>query len=249
MDSDDSMKDEVIARLLRANKELEAFIYSASHDLKGPLASSRGLTGLALSSQSVPEKNEYLEMVDTTLEKLDNILVGLHDVALIRHGKPVLEKINIENILLDLLNNFKGYPNFNQVKFIIRNEFNNEFFSDEIIVQTILRNIIENGIKYAKHGMSDSYVKVLIRESGSGVLLEISDNGIGIPGEFHDKVFDSFFRASDTSSGSGLGLYIVKNAVDKLNGKIEISESEERDGTLFHLYLPSNASQVALNLF
>jgi signal transduction histidine kinase len=231
-------------QLAHSNKELEAFIYNAAHDLKGPLAASKGLVHLALSSKDPKEVNQYLDLIGSSLEKLDQILMALHEVALIRHGKPDFKKLDLENILFTLLSNFKGYPNFDNIKFILRNETSKEFFSDEILIQTALRNIIENGIKYAKPGSSDSFVKILIKESEAGILIEVSDNGIGIPDKFHDKVFDSFFRATQISSGSGLGLYIVKNAIDKLNGKISIFKSEENQGTLFHLLLPNNSLKI-----
>lgn len=249
MDTLKIKNDTAADRLIRSNKELEAFIYNASHDLKGPLASSKGLVKLALDSKDPSEIKEYLHLIETSLEKLDNILIALHEVALIRHGQYVLTNINPETVLLNVIKSFKGYPNFNNVKFIIRNEFNNEFTSDEILMQTILRNIIENGIKYARPEASDSYVKILIKKFNCGILLEISDNGIGIPEKYHTKIFDSFFRAAQISSGSGLGLYIVKNAVEKLNGKIEIRKTEAGNGTLFHLFLPCNSDQASLTLF
>jgi signal transduction histidine kinase len=164
----------------------------------------------------------------------------LHEVALIRHGKSVLKKIDLEKMVLTVLVNFKCYPNFNNIKFIIRNEMSKDFYSDEILIQTILRNIIENGIKYAKPGANDSYVKILIKETDANAFIEVADNGIGIPEKFKEKVFDSFFRATEVSSGSGLGLYIVKNAVEKLNGKISILKSEIDIGTSFNLILPNN---------
>jgi signal transduction histidine kinase len=226
--------------LVHSTKELEAFIYNASHDLKGPVAASQGLVHLAMESKDPKEVKEYLDLIRLSMEKLDQILLGLHEVALIRHGKPELTKINLENTLYTLLNNFKGYPNFQNIKFIIRNEARRDFFSDEILIQSILRNIIENGIKYAKPGASDSYVKILITEAETGIRIEIADNGIGISEQFHEKIFDSFFRATGISSGSGLGLYIVKNAMDKLKGKIEIFSSKESSGTLFHLFFPNS---------
>jgi two-component system, sensor histidine kinase and response regulator len=235
-------------QIINSNKELEAFIYNASHDLKGPLASSKGLVDLALGSNDPDEIREYLELINTSLGKLDSILVALHEVALIRHGKPFFKKLELPDILSELLNNFKGYPNFKNVKFNIINEFNSDFYSDEILIQVIMRNLIENGIKYAKPGIPDSFVNILMKESADGLLIEISDNGIGIPNEHHEKIFDSFFRASEISSGSGLGLYIVKNAIGKLNGNITIGRSEINNGTLFQLFLPCNLSTMALKL-
>lgn len=230
--------NETTKHLVNSNKELEAFVYNASHDLKGPLAAAKGLVDHARTSTNPEEIKDYLEMVQTSLNKLDNILTALSEVALIRNGKLHFKKIDLEITLNNLLNNFKGYSNFNNLKFIIRNEIRSDFYSDEILIQSILRNLIENGIKYAKPGAKDSFMKFVLKESGNGIQIQISDNGIGIPQKFHNKVFDSFFRATDCSSGSGLGLFIVKNAIDNLGGSIEIYNSKENSGTLFHLFLP-----------
>jgi signal transduction histidine kinase len=224
--------------LLHSNKELEAFIYSASHDLKGPLAASKGLVDLALSSPDPKEIKDYLDLIGRSLDKLDDLLATLHEVALIRQGQLVIKKVNLESILITLLNNFKAYPKFGNIKFIIRNEVNKEFYSDEIAIQTILRNIIENAIKYINPEAEDPFIKILVRDVESGVLIDVMDNGIGILKKFHNKVFDSFFRATNIASGSGLGLYIVKNAINKLDGKIEIIKSESNQGTHFQLFLP-----------
>jgi signal transduction histidine kinase len=236
--------NEEAEQLMNSNKELEAFIYNASHDLKGPLAASKGLVELACVSSDPNEITEYLGMIRESLNKLDNILVELHEVALIRNGKLIVKKIDPEMTLVTLLNNFKGYPNFSNVKFVIKNEIIRNFYSDEVLMQTIFRNIIENGIKYARPGANDSFVKVTLKEALNGIMVEISDNGIGIPEKFQAKVFDSFFRGTHASSGSGLGLFIVKSATTKLGGTIEISRSNENEGTLFHLFLPSVSLSV-----
>lgn len=225
-------------QLANSNKELEAFIYNASHDLKGPLAASKGLVDLAKTSNDPEEIKDYLSMIQTSLDKLDHILGTLHEVALIRNGQLVFKKIDLEIALISLLNNFKGYPNFDNIKFIVRNEMKKDFYSDEILIQTILRNLIENAIKYSIPEAKNSYVKISFRESETGINIELADNGIGIPEKFHNKVFESFFRATAASSGSGLGLFIVKNALSKLGGSIEINNSKELNGAVFHLFLP-----------
>jgi signal transduction histidine kinase len=227
-------------KLIEINKELESFIYRASHDLKGPLSSSRGLINLALNAKDTEDILKFLSMIATSLDKLDNILVDLHELTIIRQGTIRIKEIEIVDIINDLLGNFKGYENYNRIKFSIDNKLTSGFHTDEILIKTIMRNVLENAIKYSRANLQDSFVNVLIKEEGSYHLIKVTDNGIGILPEFQNKVFDVFIRANDVTKGSGLGLYIAKNAITKLAGKIEIESSNVNQGTTMNLFFPKN---------
>ena len=231
---------EKTAELLTANKELEAFIYKASHDLKGPLISSASLVQLARDEKNPEEIKTYLNYIQQSLGKLDSILVSLHEVALIRQGKIVLKKIDAESLIRNLITNFKGAENFEKMDFQIKSEIKKDFVTDELLFQTILRNMIENAIKYSRRDIEKPFMKIELTESGGMNLLKISDNGIGIAKEYRSKVFEVFFRATHESKGSGLGLYIVKSAISKLGGKVEINETENNMGISFLLFFPQN---------
>jgi signal transduction histidine kinase len=225
-------------KLKEINKELESFIYKASHDLKGPLSSSKGLIGLALNSKSEEEVNQYLGMIAVSLDKLDGILLDLQELAFIRQGKVVIRKTDIVNTINNVITNFRGYDNYNKIKFSVHNELTSEFYTDEILIQAILRNVLENSVKYSQRGIRDPFIDISLKQDGIYNLIQVKDNGIGISPEFHTKIFDVFFRANDITKGSGLGLYIVKNAVNKLNGKVEIAESKPQEGTTLNLFFP-----------
>ena len=226
-------------KLTEINEELESFIYRASHDLKGPLASSRGLVNLALETGTYSGIHEYLKLVDSALGKLDNILINLQEITFIRQGELVIKGFDIVQIINESIANFNHYENFEKIKFSIDNQLTKLFYTDEILMQTILRNMLENSVKYSKRN-NESYVKIHIKEEGNFNVIEIADNGIGISPEFHNKIFDVFFRANDVNKGSGLGLYIVKNAINKLKGRVELITSKPKVGTLFKLYFPSS---------
>jgi len=224
--------------LKEANNELEAFIYKAAHDLKGPLTSSRGLINLAMDAKNSDDVGQYIGMIKTSLDKLDNILLSLHEVAIIRQGNVLLKKIDIENNLKDIVNSFKGYNNFDRIKINIDSKLTRPFHTDKLLIQTIFRNIIENAIKYSRMNIETPYINIFIEEEGMYNVIRVKDNGIGISAEHHSKVFDVFFRATEMSKGTGLGLYIVKNAINKLEGKIEIATSKLHEGTTFNLFFP-----------
>jgi two-component system, sensor histidine kinase len=230
--------NQMTEQLIQSHKELEAFIYKASHDLKGPLSTTKGLLYLAKQEEQKKEQFKYLGLIENSLDKLDNVLMSLHEITIIRKGKVVLTKIDVTATLQSLISGFENYPIFHKIKISINNQLTSDFYSDEILLQTILRNLLENAIKYSRENISDPFVNITLKQEGNFTIIRISDNGIGIPSQYHTKIFDSFFRATELSKGSGLGLYIVKNALQKLNGSIEIESSESRKGTTFSLFFP-----------
>jgi signal transduction histidine kinase len=126
-----------------------------------------------------------------------------------------------------------------RVKPIVEIAPNIEFYSDPSRINILLSNLISNAIKYQRTEPElESFFKVQIESSGSGVLITVSDNGKGIGEEYLNQIFEMFFRASEDSYGSGLGLYITKQVVEKLGGKITVN-SKIKEGTTFTVFLPS----------
>src|SRR5690606_22991173 len=99
-------------------------------------------------------------------------------------------------------------------------------------------NLMSNAIKYHSLEQPDPFLKIRISTSERGAKIEIEDNGSGIEPSYHQKIFEMFFRASEKSFGSGLGLYIVKQVIDRLNGTISL-KSEVNYGTIFTITLPN----------
>lgn len=229
-------------RLLETNAELEAFIYRASHDLKGPLISSKSLVNLALQDDLAKSGEQYLSMIGISLNKLESILIGLQEVALIRQGSIKIVKTDIEETIKRQIETFRGYEKFDRILFNVDNKLKRDFHADEQLLKTILRNILENSIKYSRNNISTPFVNISLTEQGDFNLIQVTDNGIGIPPEFHSRIFDVFFRATEASKGTGLGLYIVKNAIDKLSGRVEVADNSQTDGITFSLYFPYQVS-------
>lgn len=111
-----------------------------------------------------------------------------------------------------------------------------EFHSSRELLNSILQNLIYNAIKYRKP-IAESFLNILIQKIKRKIIFEISDNGIGISKELQPCIFEMFFRATISSSGTGLGLYIVKNAVEKLSGEISF-KSVPGKGLTFKVVLP-----------
>jgi signal transduction histidine kinase len=130
---------------------------------------------------------------------------------------------------------FDSLPNFAKVRFTKEIQPDLEFYSEWTLLNAILQNLIENAIKYASD--NSPYVFIRVVEEQNQLILEVQDNGQGIPEKHQPKIFEMFFRATNNASGSGLGLYILKRSVDRLQGTIEL-RSELNEGSTFIVKLP-----------
>jgi signal transduction histidine kinase len=128
--------------------------------------------------------------------------------------------------------------NFEAVKIHVEVNEDTRFKSDPLRIKIIFGNIISNAYKYYNPGVK-SYLKIRANVTHEKVEIDFHDNGIGIKKEYLDRIFDMFYRATEKSQGSGLGMYIVKQAVDKLKGSIR-AKSTFGEGTTIKMVLPNN---------
>ena len=225
--------------LIKRNFELDSFVYRASHDLKAPLNSLMGLIGLVEGETTDDMVLRYLTMMNKSVTKLDTFIRDLADFS--RNARLELEvsPIDWQKAVDESLENLRFMENSDRVEKIVEIKGNGEFHSDPVRISIVLNNLISNSIKYQNLKREDAKVHIEIETAPVGGTIRISDNGIGIAKEHQQKVFNLFFRASIQSYGSGLGMYIVKNAVEKLKGRINV-ESVEGEGTTFTITLPNH---------
>jgi ligand-binding sensor domain-containing protein/signal transduction histidine kinase len=224
-------------KLKQTNQELNTFIYRSSHDLKGPLASVIGLTSLARKEISEENALNYFSMISDCTMKLDNILEGLLEATMIKDWKVQSTLIDFEEIIRKVLMSYEGETD--QVRFIPQISVKSEFCSDAALLGSLIQYIVDNSVRYRRTGL-ETEIKILIVDHKNGIMIRVTDNGIGISRNSVDKVFDMFYKASLLSKGRGLGLYLVKNSVEKLEGEVNLS-SEEGVGTMVQVILPSLA--------
>ncbi|HXA01161.1 MAG TPA: two-component regulator propeller domain-containing protein [Cytophagaceae bacterium] len=222
-------------KLKQSNEELNTFIYRSSHDLKGPLASVMGLTYLAQKEISESNALNYFSMISDCTRKLDNILEGLLEATMIKDWKVESTPINFHEIVNKILLSYETLRD--QIKFNINIAVYKEFCSDVRLVGSLIQYIVNNSVQYRKTG-EESEINIHISDHKKGVLIWISDNGIGISKRSVEKVFDMFYKASLISKGPGLGLYLAKNSIEKLEGKVSLT-SEEDKGTRVEVFLPA----------
>lgn len=232
------------AELQRANAELDRFVYSVSHDLRSPLLSIKGLLALIFDLERLdPGVENYLRMAEKSIHRLDDIIKEILEYS--RNARTDVQYIptNIGIVVEEIYEDLK-YSVEEDFDFRIKHTDNDFILTDRARINTLLRNLIGNAVKYRKKRKDEvSFVEFRIRKENEKVILEVEDNAEGIAEKNKEKIFDMFFRASNTSTGTGLGLYICKQIVDKLSGKLELIHSQET-GSLFRVTLQEYQKEV-----
>lgn len=217
------------------NAELDAFFYGVSHDLKSPIASLQTLTTLAKNDISDGQAQEYFSLQLQQIERVKAMLNDLITITKIDHAPLKREPIDFTSIVQDTINSFSSLPGVQSIHFITNIDTSLQYSAEWIFVNNILQNLIENAIKYS--GKESPFVKITIQQENQNLVLCVEDNGQGIDAAYQPKIFDMFYRATATSTGSGLGLYILKKSLLKLQGTIEV-KSEAGKGSTFTIRLP-----------
>ena len=228
-----------LSELEAKNFELDSFVYRTSHDLRSPLASVLGLIELMLKDKDPKNMIDCTLRIRDSIQRLDGTISSILDYS--RNGNLELQEsdIHVETLWTQSVDTHRNMPRAEGIKFIIDGDLDTPLKIDSFRLSVIFNNLISNAIKYSDVSKEYRFVKLTVRRSVNGVLLSVQDNGMGVPKEHRSRVFNMFYRASDLSQGAGLGLYIVKQAVDKLGGVI-ILDSEERIGTTVTITIPTN---------
>ncbi|HEU5289212.1 MAG TPA: PAS domain-containing sensor histidine kinase [Cyclobacteriaceae bacterium] len=229
--------------LIHTNKQLDQVIYKTTHDLKAPIMSALGLINLA-EKAPVEQREEYLALIKRSLLKLNSFIEEMNNFF--RNEKLALqrEKISVRSLIQDEINDVKNLYHADKVRIEVKVDEVSEFFSDLVRVKTVFTNILTNAIKYADPGKNDPFIKVTAKVGAEFCEIAVADNGIGIDTEHLEKIFDLFHRATSAATGTGIGLFIVKDTIERLQGTIEV-QSEIEKGTTFRMQIPNQLYQPA----
>lgn len=223
-------------KLRKANAELDNFVYSVSHDLRAPIASVLGLTNLAKNEKSLPMTKKYITMIEQSAEKQDAFIKDILDLSRNSRLEVSQEPIFFEDIISEIFEELKYYQENKTVHKVIKVDQSHGFHSDKKRLKVIFNNLISNAIRYSNG--HDPKIKIEVNVDDVTAKIKIQDNGIGIEKKHLKNIFKMFYRATEDNAGSGLGLYIVKETVDKLRGNVTL-ESEIAEGTTVILELPT----------
>lgn len=222
-----------LEELSRVNRELDNFVYSASHDLKAPLNNIEGLVAL-LEPSAETDQDELLKMIDKSVARFKEVLNDMTFMAQTAKYKAGMHEVDFPVLLKDITSDLRDL--INSTGSILHHDLgvtNIQYPRKEI--RSILFNLISNGIKYRDRSRTPQ-ITVRSKATSEGILLEVEDNGRGIEQKNIPKLFDKYFRINPTIEGSGLGLFIVRQMLENRGGSIEVS-SEVGKGSLFSVFL------------
>ncbi len=224
--------------LSKANQELDRFVYSASHDLRAPLSSLLGLIDLAQLSEDPEEIKHCLKLMRTSVSDLDAFIKEIIDYSRNTRLEIKKEKFNLLELTKEVADGLKfgtGMENL-FIRYDVSPQL--DITTDRLRLKTILYNLIGNAFKYKDPSKPEQVVTISAFADNRVVKISIEDNGVGIDAQHLPRIFEMFFRASEKSQGSGLGLYIVKETLDKLHGKIDVRSTPDK-GSIFNIEIPS----------
>ncbi len=231
--------------LRKINFELDTFIYHASHDLRAPLCSLEGLLKLIDTETDEEFRKKCVEEGLKSIKRLDGFISDLTNLSRNNRTEISPVTINFKKIIKSTLVSLKFINNADKIKVSVNINQESEFYCDKQRMKIIFMNMISNAIKYQQENNANPFLSITINITQEFAEIEFKDNGIGIEEKYLPKVFDMFFRGTILSNGSGLGLYILKEILLKLEGSIKIT-SIENSGTSFLLKIP-NANQPKID--
>lgn len=223
--------------LTKTNNELDRFVYSTSHDLRAPLTSILGLINIAALSDDPVTQKRYMSMMRDRIGILDKFIKDITDYSRNNRLAVDLHPIQLHSLIAEIWEMLRYTPEAQHMRFEIDIPTDIIIESDVNRLRTVLLNLITNAIRYHDSRKADKYIRLRYQASGKGFHIKVEDNGQGIDPVYHQRIFDMFFRANETSTGSGLGLYIVKETIAKLSGSIQL-ESSPGVGSVFTVKLP-----------
>lgn len=225
--------------LKKINNELDSFVYKASHDMRAPLTSLLGLIDISKRETDPVTLNNFLELQAKSIRKLDSYIVDILNIS--RNSRMAIQEapINFKEMIEQIYDQLYYIENCAKVKKITIVEGEKLFISDPVRLNIIMNNLISNSIRYADSYKEQSFISVTIKIKENIAEITVYDNGTGIEEEHIGKIFNMFYRGTETNNGSGLGLYIVKETLSKIKGSISI-KSEAGKYTEVKVVVPNS---------
>lgn len=224
--------------LKKINYELDQFVYRASHDMRAPLLTIEGMINLAEHSpDSAPR---YLNLIRQSVQHLDSLIRNIVDYSKNSHLGVVAESIDLKAETALILNELILLENASDLHHEIKVVGEGNFGSDAFRFRNLIKNLLSNAIRYRDPGKAHRRVYVGYQITSDQLHIRIEDNGQGIDEEHQARMFDIFFRGTSVGRGSGLGLFIAKEIVDRLGGSLSF-QSKAGEGTTFEVRIPNLA--------
>ncbi len=225
-------------RLKKVHSEMNQFVYSLSHELRGPLMSISGVSKLAKMETKDPEILEYFDMIDSATLRLDDFIYKMLDFYRSTKIENKVTEIDFSDIVNSQMDTYREKWDLEKIELNVNIDQAEPFYSDDAKIRVILNNLFSNAYQFQKEGSGSKFINLTIVVKNKLAVITIEDNGIGIEEKHHPIIFNLFQRATQKNVGSGLGLYMVKESVTQMGGKIQLT-SQIDHGAIFMVSLPS----------
>ncbi len=232
-------------QLQQLNANLDSVMHRVSHDLRSPIASVLGLIGLIQDEKDIDQIQTYVGLQEKTLHRMDRLIQDIIDYSKNKNTELALEFVDFQNLIEEIFQDHEYIEAASRIEQRIEVEQEGLFVSDARRLTIVLSNLLSNAIRYHNPMNPHPFIRIQVEAKSDNAFIQVSDNGQGIGKEHLDKIFGMFYRASEQTKGSGLGLYIVKEAIGKFQGSIEV-ESALGKGTVFRIILPNLAAKLAM---
>lgn len=229
--------------LNKINNELDIFVHRTSHDLRAPLSSVAGMTYVMESETNVSTLHDYALLQQKTLQRMDDLIKDIIDFSKNKKMQLTLGEVDFAKLVESSLEDHSHAKNACDIRINVKVLQQRKFISDERRINAIINNLISNAIKYCDISKPDPKIDINVLVTETEASFEIIDNGIGIDEKHLQKIFTMFYRATSNASGSGLGLYIIQQTVEKLGGKINF-ESKKGEGTTIKINIPDKSNEL-----
>ncbi|WKV13124.1 sensor histidine kinase [Marivirga harenae] len=228
--------EEERSALEKTNRELDSFLYSTSHDLRAPVASLLGLINIAKHDIKEESGQQYVKMMEERVKKLDHIFGDI-----LNYSRNIKTEINLKTFRLgemveDIITDVKFNQGADSIRLDYDEQIHHTLRTDYYQLKVVLGNLISNAVKYHDAKKPDQFIAIRFEKVDRDVHISVEDNGIGIAAESQHKVFDMFYRATSEAEGSGLGLFIVQQALEKISARITLV-SELGKGSIFKVII------------
>jgi len=220
--------------LEKAVKDLDQFIYKTSHDLRGPIATMQGIINLGVMDSVDKKSKDYFNTLHNVSNNLNNVLFRLIEVHETYQKKPVLGFIDPVQDIVETMNRVSQFSIETEIKFVTELQANGQWYSDKVLFNLAIENMLRNAMVYKDQG--DSMIKIKTEYQDGNLKILFEDNGFGIPPGDERKVFNIFFKGSPRPGGTGLEVYTAKIAVEKLGGVLRLIKPLKN--TIFEITLP-----------
>jgi signal transduction histidine kinase len=224
-------------QLVKANQELDKFVYSASHDLRAPLMSIDGLVNLFEMGTHLSQA-EFIALAKSKIQTMDSFIRDITHYSRNARAKVQPEQIVLRQLVDEVIEALRYSDPSKRVAIENLVPESTVLFTDMYRLRVVLSNLISNAIKYADLSKAQPFVKITALQQEKQLLITVEDNGIGIEASHHGKIFSMFYRATAQGQGSGLGLYITQEALEKIGGFIQV-QSQYTKGSQFTVVLPA----------